>query len=62
MLYLLAVIMVERGVEDTLDRWLGEDWVGSVGCILVGAGIMLYVRRLKIDARLMSPFFGNQIL
>lgn len=59
-----AIICVEFGVETLLDHYLGDSPVGSVGCMVVGAGIMLGIRfrNLNVASGLLQAFYSKQIL
>eukprot|EP00775_Hariotina_reticulata_P001293 gene1293-1634_t len=41
---MMAVIAYDFGVNNVLDRLLGESPLGSLSCILVGMGLVLGVR------------------
>ncbi len=43
-----------------LDFYLGESPVGSIGCILMGAGVLTYLRLMRVPvARALLQVFLN---
>ena len=43
-LFMVAVIVFEYGVQSLLDHFLGDSVTGSVSCILVGLGMVFSVK------------------
>lgn len=42
--FMVGVIILEFGVQGLLDHYLGDSVLGSVACILVGLGIVLWIK------------------
>ncbi len=55
-----GVILVNYGVESALDHYLGEDPFGSLACIMVGMGVMLWIKLYRVPlARKLIQTFWN---
>lgn len=62
LLFLMGIILVNYGVEEGLNYYL-DDWgaLGSFACILVGGGILLYIRinKVPVAQSIMRGFWGG---
>lgn len=60
MLFVLAVILVNYGVENIINYYLGEGPVGAVMCILFGAGVLTYLKlkRIPVSKLLLTGFWN----